>query len=107
MRGRLVGGGLSIISLDRHAEFVEALRTAEKMISYLIGGHQVGARRLNHAGRGTTRAPTIRKDGRKMLLCEEDQLFRIGQITPRRRSIHLGWRRVIVVCGVALHCLLS
>src|SRR5262249_3274607 len=107
IRGCRAGDGLSVTITYYRTEFVVALRTAEQMSAQLIAWHLIGARRLNHAERWAPYTPLIWKAGRKMLLCDEDQIFRIGQITGLERSIHLGRRRVIFVCGVALHCILS
>src|SRR5262249_2713765 len=96
------GAPLVMISYCR-AVFVEAFRTSEQMSAYLIAGHWDSARRLDHAGRGTTHTPLIWKADRKMPLGDQDQLFRIGQIPRHERSICSLRRLVHVGLGVAIH----
>src|SRR6266508_2564679 len=65
--------------------------------------HLVGARRLNHAGRGAAYSPLIWIGGRKMVLRGENQLLRVVKISRRNRNVCLRRRQIIVRCGVALH----
>ena len=77
------------------------------MNSQLFAWGLIKARCPNHLRSGAAYASLIRKTGGKMLPDEENQILRIVQITQLKRSIGLLRRQILVVRGVALHCLLS